>query len=108
MSFFVLEAKNPRGFCERRLQLIRPACTMALRTAARVGSDTGTIGKRSFSSILPSSDNAYFTGAGLDSMNRLVCRGISLSCTLSAVVASPFCQAVWNSEHSRGATLEVT
>ena len=39
---------------------------MALRTAIRVGSDTGTIGSRNFSSILPSSDSAYFTGAGLD------------------------------------------
>ena len=35
---------------------------MALRTASRVGSVTGTIGRRSFSSILPSSDRAYFTG----------------------------------------------
>jgi len=50
---------------------------MALRTATRVGSDTGTIGRRNFSSILPSSDRAYFTGDGLDSMKRLVCSGIS-------------------------------
>ena len=35
---------------------------MALRTATRVGSVTGTIGSRSFSSILPSSESAYFTG----------------------------------------------
>ena len=47
-------------------QLIRPACTMALRTATRVGSDTGTIGSRSFSSILPSSDIAYLIGDGLE------------------------------------------
>ena len=67
--------------------------TMALRTATRVGSDTGTIGRRNFSSILPSSDRAYFTGDGLDSMKRLVCSGISLSCSLSAVLRSPFCQA---------------
>ena len=58
---------------------------MALRTAARVGSDTGTIGSRSFSSILPSSDSAYFTGAGLLSMNRFMCSGISLSCSFKAV-----------------------
>jgi len=67
--------------------------TIALRTATRVGSDTGTIGSRSFSSILPSSDSAYLTGAGFDSMNRLVCSGISLSWTFSAVAMSPFCQA---------------
>ena len=35
----------------------------------------------------------YFTGAGLDSMKRLVCSGISLSCSLSAVARSPLCQA---------------
>ena len=66
---------------------------MALRTATRVGSDTGTIGRRSVSSILPSSDSAYFTGYGLLSMKRLVCSGISLSCSFSAVATSPFCQA---------------
>ena len=58
--------------------------------------------------ILPSSDIAYLTGAGLVSMNRLMCSGISLSCSLSAVAKSPLWQAVWNSEHSRGATLDVT
>src|SRR6185437_5527861 len=91
-----------------QVQLIRPACTMALRTAMRVVSETGTIGSRSVSSILPSSDIAYLTGAGLDSMKRLLCSGISLSCSASAALASPFCQARWNSEHNRGATFEVT
>ena len=82
--------------------------TTALRTATRVDSWHGTIGRRSFSSILPSSDIAYLIGAGLVSMNRFMCSGISLSCSASAALVSPFCQARWNSEHSRGATLEVT
>ena len=52
-----------------RRQLISPACTMASRTAARVFSATGTIGSRTVSAHLPSSDSAYLTGAGLVSTN---------------------------------------
>src|SRR6202042_1284364 len=69
---------NRKSNALENAQLIKPACTMALRTATRVGSETGTIGSRSVSSTLPSSESAYLTGAGLDSMKRLVCSGISL------------------------------
>ena len=52
---------------------------MASLTAARVLSFTGTMGNRTVSLHLPTSDNAYFTGAGLVSRNRAVCNGINLS-----------------------------
>ena len=53
-------------------QLMRPACTMALRTTARVVSETGTMGRRASSLILPSSERAYLAGAGLVSTNSAV------------------------------------
>src|SRR5580698_1024184 len=94
------------GYCRR--QLISPACTMAWRTAACAFSVAGTIGSRRVFEHLPISESAYLTGAGLVSTNRLICKGVSLSCNLSAAPKSPLRHAAWNSEHSRGATLEVT
>src|SRR5262249_52877843 len=66
-------------------QFIRPAWTMASRTAVLVLSATRTIGRRTVSAHLPNTERAYLTGAGLVSTNKAVCNGISLSCTLSAV-----------------------
>ena len=62
-----------------RHQLIRPACTIASRTAFCAFSDAGTIGSRTEFSHLPISDIAYLIGAGLVSMNRFWCNGESLS-----------------------------
>ena len=81
---------------------------MASRTALCAFSVAGTIGSRTVLAHLPMSDMAYLIGAGLVSTNRLMCSGLSLSCSLSAVAKSPFKQAAWNSAHSRGATFDVT
>src|SRR6476620_5466584 len=66
-------------------QFSSPAWTMAWRTAALVLSATGTIGSRTVSEHLPSTESAYFTGAGLVSRNKAVCSGISCACSLRAV-----------------------
>src|ERR1035441_7830621 len=81
---------------------------MASRTAACAFSLAGTMGSRTVLAHLPISDMAYLIGAGLVSTKRLMCNGASLSCSLSAVLKSPWRHARWNSAHSRGATFEVT
>ena len=57
---------------------------MASRTAVCAFSLAGTIGSRTVLAHLPISDIAYLIGAGLVSTNRLICKGVSLSCSLSA------------------------
>ena len=61
-----------------RRSVEQPACTMASRTAPCAFSLAGTIGSRTVSAHLPSSDSAYLTGAGLVSTNRLMCSGVEL------------------------------
>jgi hypothetical protein len=58
---------------------------MASRTAVRVFAATGTMGNLTVSAHLPTSESAYFAGAGFVSMNSAVCSGISLSWNVSAL-----------------------
>ncbi|MNJ74219.1 hypothetical protein D3C77_711170 [compost metagenome] len=60
------------------------------------------------SGISPISCSANFTGIGLDSMNRALCSGISLSLMARAASASPRMAAAQRSAMARGATLAVT
>ena len=72
-----------RPRCERNArsprQLIRPAWTMASRTAVCAFSVAGTMGKRTLGEHFPISDNAYLIGAGEVSTKRFMCNGASLS-----------------------------
>jgi len=63
---------RPQANSAQRYQLIRPACTMASRTAAWAFSLAGTMGSRTFVEHLPISDSAYLIGAGDVSTKRLM------------------------------------
>src|SRR5262249_7734129 len=77
--------RTAEHYRSERPQLSRPAWTIAARTSERELSTTGTTGRRIVSAHFPSSDSAYFTGAGLVSTKRCECSGNSLSCSVSAV-----------------------
>ena len=81
---------------------------MASRTAACVFSATGTIGSRTVSAHLPSSDSAYLAGAGLVSMNSADMQRHQLVLQLERARIIVLEAAAWNSAHSRGATFDVT
>ena len=81
---------------------------MALRTARAVGSVTGTIGSRSVSSHLAEQRQRILHRRRIGLDEQVGVQRHQLVVQLERGRESPFCQASWNSEHSRGATLEVT
>ena len=68
----------------------------------------GASGRRQCSDVLPSSDAANFTGAGLVSENSASCSGTSRFWIAIASLTRPSCQASCIAAHSRGATFAVT
>src|SRR5579862_967100 len=102
------DSGESHGVTILRVYSMQPASRSDAASAAWCGAANGVRGRRMPSAIRPMRFNAHFTGMGLDSRKRFLCRPSRRSLMAMASAVFPPRAAAQSSRMRRGATLAVT